>query len=118
MTLGDFMDVLGRLHKLTPAQRRAVAEVLAEPEEVQRSAEASEKAVNPSKRNAVAPNHGNPYHYHEIEKLAGYVERERSFTKKEKKSFLKAYAAEFGRKESALPKLISKIRTGKIKATK
>ena len=32
MTLGDFMDVLGRLHKLTPAQRRAVAEVLAEPE--------------------------------------------------------------------------------------
>jgi len=30
MTLGDFMDVLGRLHKLTPAQRRAVAEVLAE----------------------------------------------------------------------------------------
>jgi hypothetical protein len=117
MTLGDFMDVLGRLHKLTPAQRRAVAEVLAEPEEVQPAA-ASEKAANPSKRNAVAPNHGNPYHHHEIEKLAGYVERERSFTKKQKKSFLKAYAAEFGRKESALPKLISKIRTGKIKATK
>jgi hypothetical protein len=35
MTYGDFMDVLGRLHKLTPAQRRAVAEVLAEPEEVE-----------------------------------------------------------------------------------
>ena len=31
MTLGDFLDVLGRLHKLTPAQRLAVAEVLAEP---------------------------------------------------------------------------------------
>jgi hypothetical protein len=43
MTLGDFMDVLGRLHKLTPAQRRAVAEVLAEPEEVQRPAAASEQ---------------------------------------------------------------------------
>jgi pyruvate/2-oxoglutarate dehydrogenase complex dihydrolipoamide dehydrogenase (E3) component len=37
MTLGDFMDVLGRLHKLTPAQRRAVAEVLAEvPEATQK----------------------------------------------------------------------------------
>ena len=35
MTLGDFMDVLGRLHKLTPAQRRAVAEVLAEVPEVE-----------------------------------------------------------------------------------
>ena len=32
MAYSDFMDVLGRLHKLTPAQRRAVAEVLAEPE--------------------------------------------------------------------------------------
>jgi hypothetical protein len=54
MTLGDFMDVLGRLHKLTPAQRRAVAEVLAEPEEVQRSAEASEKAVNTAPMNRKA----------------------------------------------------------------
>ena len=37
MTLGDFMDILGRLHKLTPAQRRAVAEVLAEPDAVEAS---------------------------------------------------------------------------------
>lgn len=37
------MDVLGKLHKLTPAQRRAVAEVLAEPEEVQRPTEATAK---------------------------------------------------------------------------
>jgi hypothetical protein len=35
MTLGDFMDVLGKLHKLTPAQRRAVAEVLAEVPELE-----------------------------------------------------------------------------------
>jgi predicted Fe-S protein YdhL (DUF1289 family) len=52
MTLGDFMEVLGRLHKLTPAQRRAVAEVLAEPEEVQRSAEASEPVAKRAKRAA------------------------------------------------------------------
>ena len=52
MTLGDFMDVLGRLHKLTPAQRRAVAEVLAEPEEVQRPAAASEPVAKPAKRAA------------------------------------------------------------------
>jgi hypothetical protein len=51
MTLGDFMDVLGRLHKLTPAQRRAVAEVLAEPEEVQRPAAASEPVGKPVKLN-------------------------------------------------------------------
>ena len=52
MTLGDFMDVLGKLHKLTPAQRRAVAEVLAEPEEAQRPAEASEPVAKPAKRAA------------------------------------------------------------------
>jgi hypothetical protein len=48
MAYSDFMDVLGKLHKLTPAQRRAVAEVLAEPEEVQRPAEASEDASGQS----------------------------------------------------------------------
>jgi len=52
MTLGDFMDVLGRLHKLTPAQRRAVAEALAEPEEVQRPAEVGEPVGKPAKRAA------------------------------------------------------------------
>jgi delta 1-pyrroline-5-carboxylate dehydrogenase len=49
MSYSDFMDVLGKLHKLTPAQRRAVAEVLAEPEEVQRPAEASEPVGKPKK---------------------------------------------------------------------
>ena len=46
MTLGDFMEVLGRLHKLTPAQRLAVAEVLAEvPEATQKKRELVAKAA-------------------------------------------------------------------------
>ena len=51
MAYSDFMDVLGRLHKLTPAQRRAVAEVLAEVPEVKPVAKY---------RSGTPPNHGKP----------------------------------------------------------
>jgi hypothetical protein len=62
MTLGDFMDVLGKLHKLTPAQRRAVAEVLVEPEEVQRPTEAAAKPAR-------LANHFRPFSTDEREKI-------------------------------------------------
>ena len=48
MAYSDFMDVLGRLHKLTPAQRRAVAEVLAEPEAT--IAETSQPIAKPKRK--------------------------------------------------------------------
>ena len=49
MAYSDFMDVLGRLHMLTPAQRRAVAEVLAEPESTENKRESVAKPakINP-----------------------------------------------------------------------
>jgi hypothetical protein len=74
MTLGDFMDILGRLHKLTPAQRRAVAEVLAEPEEVQRPAAAAKSLPVAGK----PQNHGKPiddYERHEFMRFAAVCQR-------------------------------------------
>jgi hypothetical protein len=69
MAYGDFMDVLGRLHKLTPAQRRAVAEVLAEPEEVQRPAAAKKSLLVAGK----PKNHGMPIQDHERHEFARYA---------------------------------------------
>ena len=74
MTLGDFMDVLGRLHKLTQAQRRAVAEVLAEPEEVRRPAEAAKLLLVANR----PQNHGKPiddYERHEFMRFAAVCQR-------------------------------------------
>ena len=102
MTLGDFMDVLGRLHKLTPAQRRAVAEVLAEPEEVQRPAA---KPISSQRKNG--------YTKDELGQLRAYVKAESSYTKKERMSIKRALAMEFGRTKKAIDIQISNFRTGR-----
>jgi hypothetical protein len=111
MAYSDFMDVLGRLHKLTPAQRRAVAVVLAEPEEVQRPAEASEPVAKPAKRarhKAYGPD--------ELSQLANYVKAEASYTAKEKRSIKRAFAMEFGRSAKAIDIQISNIRMAEKEA--
>jgi hypothetical protein len=69
MAYSDFMDVLGRLHKLTPAQRRAVAEVLAEPEEVSEPVAASETVAKPAK----LANHCRPFSPEEREETLGFA---------------------------------------------
>jgi hypothetical protein len=107
MTLGDFMDVLGRLHKLTPAQRRAVAEVLAEPEEV------SEPAAKP-----ISSQRKNGYTKDELGQLRAYVKAESSYTKKERMSIKRALAMEFGRTKKAIDIQISNFRTGRRSVTK
>jgi hypothetical protein len=107
MTLGDFMDVLGRLHKLTPAQRRAVAEVLAEPDAVSKLV--AKPASSPRK---------NGYTEDELRQLWAYVKAESSYTAKEKMSIKRAFAMEFGRTKKAIDIQISNFKTGKRSVTK
>jgi predicted Fe-S protein YdhL (DUF1289 family) len=105
MTLGDFMDVLGRLHKLTPAQRRAVAEVLAEPDEVQRPAEASEPVAKPAKRKS-RPH----YTPEERLRLRFYATNWNSLTEAKQLAALSSFD---NRTESQVQRMIHKYRTGK-----
>jgi hypothetical protein len=95
MTLGDFMDVLGRLHKLTPAQRRAVAEVLAEPEEVQRPAEAMAQ-------NLVATMVRIPYSQAAKIAFADAAYHWNKYTDAQRKAATKSLAIRFGRTEKAV----------------
>jgi predicted Fe-S protein YdhL (DUF1289 family) len=102
MTLGDFMDVLGRLHKLTPAQRRAVAEVLAESEEVQRPAKASEPVGKRTSRPHYTPE--------ERSRLRFYASNWDSLTEAKQQAALSSFD---NRTESQVQRMIHLYRTGK-----
>jgi predicted Fe-S protein YdhL (DUF1289 family) len=95
MAYSDFMDVLGRLHKLTPAQRRAVAEVLAEPEEVQRPAEAMAQ-------NLVATMVRIPYSQAAKIAFADAAYHWNKYTDAQRKAATKSLAIRFGRTEKAV----------------
>ena len=105
MTLGDFMDVLGKLHKLTPAQRRAVAEVLAEPDEVHRPAEASEPVAKRTSRPHYTEEQRNTF-----QSTASYWN---GMTDKQREANLELLSRSFGRTESQIARMIHKYRTGK-----
>ena len=96
MAYSDFMEVLGRLHKLTPAQRRAVAEVLAEPEEVQRPAEASEPVAKPALMNRKA------YSRDEVDDFTDAANDWEYLTPAARTSKVRMLAHRFGRTEKAI----------------
>ena len=102
MTLGDFMDVLGKLHKLTPAQRRAVAEVLAEPEEVQRTAEASDPVAKPAK----LTRHFQPFSDYEREMVDKYASLYSRATTRQRQKIYREAAATLGRSLESVKKVI------------
>jgi hypothetical protein len=110
MTLGDFMDVLGRLHKLTPAQRRAVAEVLVEPEEVvavdsQRPTRRIFALEKPAKRTS-RPH----YTPEERSRLRFYASNWDSLTEAKQQAALSSFD---NRTESQVQRMIYLYRTGK-----
>jgi hypothetical protein len=98
MTLGDFMDVLGRLHKLTPAQRRAVAEVLAEPDEVHRAAEGGE----PVGENLRASMNRRPYSHGNRLAFADAAYHWEKYSPEQQKAAVAALATRLGRTEKAI----------------
>jgi hypothetical protein len=108
MAYSDFMDVLGRLHKLTPAQRRAVAEVLAEPEEVQRAEEASEPVGHKPKRpgRKAYDCDARKIFFDHAKQWGNYGEATRG-------ELLRRLAANYSRSEAAIQRQIDYYRNGK-----
>jgi hypothetical protein len=102
MTLGDFMDVLGRLHKLTPAQRRAVAEVLAEPEEVSEPVAASEPVAKPAR----LTRHSQPFSDYEREMVSKYAALYSRATTRQRQKIYREAAATLGRSLESVKKVI------------
>jgi hypothetical protein len=108
MAYSDFMDVLGRLHKLTPAQRRAVAEVLAEPDEVHRPAEASESAGDKPRRP------GRKAYDCDARKIfLGHAKDWGKYGEATKGELIRRLAANYSRSEAAIQRQIDYYRTGK-----
>jgi hypothetical protein len=98
MTLGDFMDVLGRLHKLTPAQRRAVAEVLAETEAVSEPVEAGK----PVGENLRASMNRRPYSHGNRLAFADAAYHWEEYSPEQQKTAVAALATRLGRTEKAI----------------
>ena len=108
MTLGDFMDVLGRLHKLTPAQRRAVAEVLAEPDQV--TSESSQpgkltRHFGPEKTPRLT-RHSQPFSDCEREMVAKYAALYSRATTRQRQKIYREAAATLGRSLESVKKVI------------
>lgn len=100
MTLGDFMDVLVRLHKLTPAQRRAVAEVLAEPEAAAESQ--SEAVAKPGK----LTRHFQPYSDRDLAIVSDCALRYSRSTTRQRQKIYREAADTLGRSAESVKKMI------------
>jgi len=105
MTLGDFMGVLGRLHKLTPAQRRAVAEVLAEPDETQMATEEPISGIARPARHR--------YTIYQKAKFRTLANQWEPMTDKQRTDAVNSLAGQYHRTPSQIERQIHLYRTGK-----